>query len=83
MVTYDHVFITCHLNLQNLLGVEQKALMDRMKIIKKRLSMSLHSVRHVDDRLSELPEHSGLDEAHESRDGGETHTHTHTHSKQC
>ncbi|KAA0716180.1 Cyclin-dependent kinase 16 [Triplophysa tibetana] len=43
--------------------------MDRMKIIKKRLSMSLHSVRHVDDRLSELPEHSGLDEAHESRDG--------------
>nr|XP_055071999.1 cyclin-dependent kinase 16 [Misgurnus anguillicaudatus] len=36
--------------------------MDRMKIIKKRLSMSLHSVRHVDSSLSELPELSGLDE---------------------
>ncbi|KAI7808256.1 putative cyclin-dependent kinase 17-like [Triplophysa rosa] len=43
--------------------------MDRMKIIKKRLSMSLHSVRHVDDSLTELPEHSGLDEAPKSRDG--------------
>lgn len=64
----------CHFNVQNLLDVGQKALMDRMKIIKKRLSMSLHSVRHVDDSLSELPEHSGLDEASVSRDGGEKHT---------
>ncbi|XP_051998950.1 cyclin-dependent kinase 16 [Xyrauchen texanus] len=36
--------------------------MDRMKIIKKHLSMSLHSVRRLDESLSDLPEHTGLDE---------------------
>ncbi len=45
--------------------------MDRMKIIKKRLSMSLHSVRRLDESLSELPEHTGLDEAPLSRGSGE------------
>lgn len=64
--------------------------MDRMKIIKKRLSMSLQSVRRLDESLSELPEDTGLDEPPLSRDLGEnklllklciqTHTQTHTHT---
>ncbi|XP_077094880.1 cyclin-dependent kinase 16 [Siphateles boraxobius] len=44
--------------------------MDRMKIIKKRLSMSLQSVRRLEDSLSELPEDTGLDEPPLTRDIG-------------
>uniref|UniRef100_A0A669BT13 Cyclin-dependent kinase 17 n=1 Tax=Oreochromis niloticus TaxID=8128 RepID=A0A669BT13_ORENI len=42
--------------------------MDRMKIIKRRLSMSLRSARPVDDSLSELAEQMALDEASTARD---------------
>ncbi|XP_043089991.1 cyclin-dependent kinase 16 isoform X2 [Puntigrus tetrazona] len=52
---------------------QSQVLMDRMKIIKKRLSMSLQSVRRVDESLSELPEHTGLDEPPLSRDSGVVH----------
>lgn len=56
--------------------------MDRMKIIKRRLSMSLRSARPVDDSLSELAEQMALDEPSTARDNGETcepvHTQTHT-----
>ena len=47
--------------------------MDRMKIIKRRLSMSLRSARPVDDSLSELAEQMALDEPNTARDNGETH----------
>lgn len=47
--------------------------MDRMKIIKRRLSMSLRSARPVDDSLSELAEQMALDEPSTARDDGETH----------
>lgn len=50
-------------------GVTEK--MDRMKIIKRRLSMSLRSARPVDDSLSELAEQMALDEASTARDNGE------------
>ncbi|XP_058643460.1 cyclin-dependent kinase 16 isoform X2 [Onychostoma macrolepis] len=52
---------------------QSQVLMDRMKIIKKRLSMSLQSVRRVDESLSELPEHTGLDEPPLSRDSDVVH----------
>ncbi|XP_036388844.1 cyclin-dependent kinase 17-like isoform X4 [Megalops cyprinoides] len=42
--------------------------MDRMKIIKRRLSMSLRSARPVDDSLSELAEQMTLDEPSAARD---------------
>nr|XP_043894350.1 cyclin-dependent kinase 17-like isoform X4 [Solea senegalensis] len=42
--------------------------MDRMKIIKRRLSMSLRSARPVDDSLSELAEQITLDESTVARD---------------
>ncbi|XP_035501955.1 cyclin-dependent kinase 17 isoform X1 [Scophthalmus maximus] len=42
--------------------------MDRMKIIKRRLSMSLRSARPVDDSLSELAEQMALDEPTTARD---------------
>ncbi|XP_061836363.1 cyclin-dependent kinase 17-like isoform X2 [Nerophis lumbriciformis] len=42
--------------------------MDRMKIIKRRLSMSLRSARPVDDSLSELAEQMALDEPPTARD---------------
>uniref|UniRef100_UPI003AABA78C cyclin-dependent kinase 17-like n=1 Tax=Centroberyx gerrardi TaxID=166262 RepID=UPI003AABA78C len=42
--------------------------MDRMKIIKRRLSMSLRSARPVDDSLSELAEQMALDEPTAARD---------------
>ncbi|XP_051282186.1 cyclin-dependent kinase 17 isoform X2 [Dicentrarchus labrax] len=42
--------------------------MDRMKIIKRRLSMSLRSARPVDDSLSELAEQMALDEPSAARD---------------
>lgn len=45
--------------------------MDRMKIIKRRLSMSLRSARPVDDSLSELAEQMALDEPSAARDNGE------------
>lgn len=45
--------------------------MDRMKIIKRRLSMSLRSARPVDDSLSELAEQMALDEPSTARDNGE------------
>lgn len=48
--------------------------MDRMKIIKRRLSMSLRSARPVDDSLSELAEQMTLDEPTASRDNGEKQT---------
>lgn len=48
--------------------------MDRMKIIKRRLSMSLRSARPVDDSLSELAEQMSLDEPSTARDNGETCT---------
>lgn len=51
-------------------GVAEK--MDRMKIIKRRLSMSLRSARPVDDSLSELAEQMALDEPSTARDNGET-----------
>uniref|UniRef100_A0A8C2XP49 cyclin-dependent kinase n=2 Tax=Cyclopterus lumpus TaxID=8103 RepID=A0A8C2XP49_CYCLU len=47
--------------------------MDRMKIIKRRLSMSLRSARPVDDSLSELAEQMALDEPAAAKDNGETH----------
>lgn len=50
-------------------GVVEK--MDRMKIIKRRLSMSLRSARPVDDSLSELAEQMALDESSTARDNGE------------
>ncbi|XP_056321713.1 cyclin-dependent kinase 16 [Danio aesculapii] len=43
--------------------------MDRMKIIKKRLSMSLQSVRRLDESLCDLPEHTGLEEGDEVTHG--------------
>uniref|UniRef100_A0A3Q3X5C8 cyclin-dependent kinase n=1 Tax=Mola mola TaxID=94237 RepID=A0A3Q3X5C8_MOLML len=46
--------------------------MDRMKIIKRKLSMSLRSARPVDDSLSELAEQMALDEPSTARDNGET-----------
>nr|XP_029477186.1 cyclin-dependent kinase 16-like [Oncorhynchus nerka] len=42
--------------------------MDRMKIIKRRLSMSLRSTRPVDDSLSELAEQMTLDEPSAARE---------------
>uniref|UniRef100_A0A3Q2D214 Uncharacterized protein n=1 Tax=Cyprinodon variegatus TaxID=28743 RepID=A0A3Q2D214_CYPVA len=51
--------------------------MDRMKIIKRRLSMSLRSARPVDDSLSELAEQMALDEPPTARDNGETYTFLH------
>lgn len=45
--------------------------MDRMKIIKRRLSMSLRSARPVDENLSELTEHAASDEPSASRENGE------------
>ncbi|KAI9530630.1 Cyclin-dependent kinase 17 [Dissostichus eleginoides] len=42
--------------------------MDRMKIIKRRLSMSLRSARPVDESLSELAEQMALDEPSAARD---------------
>ncbi|XP_034732315.1 cyclin-dependent kinase 17-like isoform X2 [Etheostoma cragini] len=42
--------------------------MDRMKIIKRRLSMSLRSARPVDDSLSELAEQMALDEPSAARE---------------
>lgn len=48
-------------------GALQK--MDRMKIIKRRLSMSLRSARPVDDSLSELAEQMTLNEP--AKDNGE------------
>ncbi|XP_058245705.1 cyclin-dependent kinase 16-like isoform X1 [Hemibagrus wyckioides] len=42
--------------------------MDRMKIIKRRLSMSLRSARPVDENLSELAEHGAADEPPTSRE---------------
>nr|XP_020471631.1 cyclin-dependent kinase 16-like isoform X3 [Monopterus albus] len=52
-------------------GVVEK--MDRMKIIKRRLSMSLRSARPVDDSLSELAEQMALDEPSTARDNGIVH----------
>lgn len=49
--------------------------MDRMKIIKRRLSMSLRSARPVDDSLSELAEQMALDEPSAARDNGKMHEH--------
>lgn len=46
--------------------------MDRMKIIKRRLSMSLRSARPVDDSLSELAEQMALDEPSATTENGET-----------
>ncbi|MCJ8735145.1 hypothetical protein PDJAM_G00243490 [Pangasius djambal] len=42
--------------------------MDRMKIIKRRLSMSLRSARPVDENLSELAEHAAADEPPTTRE---------------
>lgn len=50
--------------------------MDRMKIIKRRLSMSLRSARPVDDSLSELAEQMALDEPTAARDNGESRERT-------
>uniref|UniRef100_A0A671VVN6 cyclin-dependent kinase n=1 Tax=Sparus aurata TaxID=8175 RepID=A0A671VVN6_SPAAU len=44
-----------------------------MKIIKRRLSMSLRSARPVDDSLSELAEQMALDEPSAARDNGIVH----------
>lgn len=54
--------------------------MDRMKIIKRRLSMSLRSARPVDDSLSELAEQMALDEPSAARDNGEIHQQEHSHT---
>uniref|UniRef100_A0A4W6F6B5 cyclin-dependent kinase n=1 Tax=Lates calcarifer TaxID=8187 RepID=A0A4W6F6B5_LATCA len=54
--------------------------MDRMKIIKRRLSMSLRSARPVDDSLSELAEQMALDEPTAARDNGETRDLVHLHT---
>lgn len=59
-------------------GVVEK--MDRMKIIKRRLSMSLRSARPVDDSLSELAEQMALDESSTARDNGETHEQVQSHT---
>lgn len=59
-------------------GVAEK--MDRMKIIKRRLSMSLRSARPVDDSLSELAEQMALDEPSTARDNGETREQVHAHT---
>uniref|UniRef100_A0A8C4Z2I1 Protein kinase domain-containing protein n=1 Tax=Gadus morhua TaxID=8049 RepID=A0A8C4Z2I1_GADMO len=48
-----------------------------MKIIKRRLSMSLRSARPVDETLSELAEQINLEEPPVARDNGEKRTHTH------
>lgn len=53
--------------------------MDRMKIIKRRLSMSLRSARPVDDSLSELAEQMALDEPSAARDNGEKCEQLHLH----
>eukprot|EP00063_Salmo_salar_P015276 XP_013990111.1 PREDICTED: cyclin-dependent kinase 15-like isoform X2 [Salmo salar] len=47
--------------------------MDRMKTIKRRLSMSLRSTRPVDDSLSELAEQITLDEPSAARENGIVH----------
>ncbi|XP_026865608.1 cyclin-dependent kinase 17 isoform X4 [Electrophorus electricus] len=47
--------------------------MDRMKIIKRRLSMSLRSARPVDENLSELTEHTAADEPPTSQENGIVH----------
>ncbi|KAF4070714.1 hypothetical protein AMELA_G00288560 [Ameiurus melas] len=47
--------------------------MDRMKIIKRRLSMSLRSARPVDENLAELAEHAATDEPATTRDNGIVH----------
>ncbi|XP_031430046.1 cyclin-dependent kinase 16-like isoform X3 [Clupea harengus] len=47
--------------------------MDRMKIIKRRLSMSLRSARPVDESLSELAEQNNLGEPSNVRDHGIVH----------
>ncbi|KAK3566010.1 hypothetical protein QTP86_024193 [Hemibagrus guttatus] len=47
--------------------------MDRMKIIKRRLSMSLRSARPVDENLSELAEHGAADEPPTSQENGIVH----------
>lgn len=62
-------------------GVVEK--MDRMKIIKRRLSMSLRSARPVDDSLSELAEQMALDETPGARENGETCACTHTFYMYC
>uniref|UniRef100_A0A8C7Z4I7 cyclin-dependent kinase n=1 Tax=Oryzias sinensis TaxID=183150 RepID=A0A8C7Z4I7_9TELE len=49
-----------------------------MKIIKRRLSMSLRSARPVDDSLSELAEQMALDETPGARENGETCACAHT-----
>lgn len=54
--------------------------MDRMKIIKRRLSMSLRSARPVDDSLSELAEQMSLDEPSAARENGETREQVHLHT---
>ena len=54
--------------------------MDRMKIIKRRLSMSLRSARPVDDSLSELAEQMALDEPSAARDNGERCEQVQSHS---
>ncbi|CAL8251306.1 unnamed protein product [Arctogadus glacialis] len=46
--------------------------MDRMKIIKRRLSMSLRSARPVDETLSELAEQINLEEPPVARDNEDT-----------
>ncbi|XP_076596368.1 cyclin-dependent kinase 17-like isoform X1 [Chaetodon auriga] len=55
--------------------------MDRMKIIKRRLSMSLRSARPVDDSLSELAEQMALDEPSAARDNGETREQVQPHTE--
>lgn len=55
--------------------------MDRMKIIKRRLSMSLRSARPVDDSLSELAEQMALDEPSTARDNGKLPEHVQSHSE--
>ncbi|KAK5894762.1 hypothetical protein CesoFtcFv8_011421 [Champsocephalus esox] len=52
--------------------------MDRMKIIKRRLSMSLRSARPVDESLSELAEQMALDEPSAARDNGEAQVNANT-----
>lgn len=61
-------------------GGAQVEKMDRMKIIKRRLSMSLRSARPVDDSLSELAEQMALDEPSAARDNGETSEQVHSHT---
>lgn len=59
-------------------GVVEK--MDRMKIIKRRLSMSLRSARPVDDSLSELAEQMALEESSTARENGEKHEKVQSHT---